>query len=225
MAVTAWRQPRVGQEGEGQAVAKAIIPPTGCLSPAHRRRRRRTSGAAAPRTGLPGRDDGAPDARYRGVCYHSRMTFPEWFTPRHPQISVASAAAVLKLADEGPLCRSSRATARSRPATSTKSRFRRYRRQGALGRDPQAPAVHRRRDRAAEEAHARAERPDPCHLRPDVLEDLYLPYKQKRKTKAALAKEAGLEPFADWIWNCGHGMLSPAPEETPSNTLKSKRGT
>src|SRR6185312_15996824 len=42
-------------------------------------------------------DDGAS----RGVCYHSRMTFPEWFTPRHPQISVASAAAVLKLADEG----------------------------------------------------------------------------------------------------------------------------
>ncbi|MFN0299004.1 MAG: Tex family protein [Burkholderiales bacterium] len=29
------------------------------------------------------------------------------------------------------------------------------------------------------------------------LEDLYLPYKQKRRTKAQLAKEAGLEPLAD----------------------------
>ena len=28
------------------------------------------------------------------------------------------------------------------------------------------------------------------------LEDLYLPYKQKRRTKAQIAKEAGLEPLA-----------------------------
>lgn len=32
-----------------------------------------------------------------------------------------------------------------------------------------------------------------------VLEDLYLPYKQKRRTKATIAKEAGLEPLADAI--------------------------
>lgn len=31
------------------------------------------------------------------------------------------------------------------------------------------------------------------------LEDLYLPYKQKRRTKAQAAKEAGLEPFALWM--------------------------
>lgn len=31
------------------------------------------------------------------------------------------------------------------------------------------------------------------------LEDIYAPYKSKRKTKAMLAKEAGLEPFTDWI--------------------------
>ena len=29
------------------------------------------------------------------------------------------------------------------------------------------------------------------------LEDLYLPYKQKRRTKAQIAREAGLEPVAD----------------------------
>lgn len=33
-----------------------------------------------------------------------------------------------------------------------------------------------------------------------VVEDLYRPYKQKRRTKATIAKEQGLEPFADWIW-------------------------
>ena len=29
-----------------------------------------------------------------------------------------------------------------------------------------------------------------------ALEDIYRPYKQKRRTKATIAKEAGLEPFA-----------------------------
>ena len=31
------------------------------------------------------------------------------------------------------------------------------------------------------------------------VEDLYLPYKQKRRTKATIAKEAGLMPFAKWL--------------------------
>ncbi|TGD23060.1 RNA-binding transcriptional accessory protein [Companilactobacillus suantsaicola] len=31
------------------------------------------------------------------------------------------------------------------------------------------------------------------------VEDLYLPYKQKRRTKATIAKEAGLNPLADWL--------------------------
>src|SRR5437899_2821433 len=32
------------------------------------------------------------------------------------------------------------------------------------------------------------------------LEDLYLPYKPKRKTKAAIAVERGLEPLANYLW-------------------------
>lgn len=31
------------------------------------------------------------------------------------------------------------------------------------------------------------------------VEDLYRPYKQKRRTKATAAKEKGLEPFAEWL--------------------------
>ncbi|NJR70175.1 MAG: RNA-binding transcriptional accessory protein, partial [Synechococcales cyanobacterium CRU_2_2] len=31
------------------------------------------------------------------------------------------------------------------------------------------------------------------------LEDLYLPYKQKRRTKATMAREKGLQPLADWL--------------------------
>ncbi len=33
------------------------------------------------------------------------------------------------------------------------------------------------------------------------LEDLYLPYKPKRRTKGQIAIEAGLEPLADMLWN------------------------
>ncbi|WP_054956519.1 Tex family protein [Paenibacillus dakarensis] len=33
------------------------------------------------------------------------------------------------------------------------------------------------------------------------VEDLYRPYKQKRKTRASVAKEKGLEPLAAWIWD------------------------
>ena len=33
------------------------------------------------------------------------------------------------------------------------------------------------------------------------LEDIYLPYRPKRRTRATVAKELGLEPLADLIWN------------------------
>ncbi len=33
------------------------------------------------------------------------------------------------------------------------------------------------------------------------VEDLYRPYKQKRRTKATVAKEKGLEPFAEWLFS------------------------
>jgi uncharacterized protein len=48
----------------------------------------------------------------------------------------------------------------------------------------------------------------------NLLEDLYLPFKQKRKSKATLAKEAGLEPLANWIWDVGHGALVPEAGQT-----------
>jgi hypothetical protein len=38
---------------------------------------------------------------------------------------------------------------------------------------------------------------DPRRRHQDRLEDLYLPYKPKRRTKAQIAREAGLEPLAD----------------------------
>lgn len=39
------------------------------------------------------------------------------------------------------------------------------------------------------------------------IEEIYRPYKRKKKTKATMAREAGLEPLSDWIWSLGHGEL------------------
>src|SRR5580692_11175624 len=44
------------------------------------------------------------------------------------------------------------------------------------------------------------------------LEDLYLPYKPKRRTKAMIAREKGLEPLADYLWN-------QEPQGTPLETF------
>ncbi len=44
----------------------------------------------------------------------------------------------------------------------------------------------------------------------DELEELYRPYKKKRKTKAKMARDAGIEPFANWIWDLGHGLVQDA---------------
>lgn len=51
-------------------------------------------------------------------------------------------------------------------------------------------------------------------FQPTLLEDLYLPFKVKKKSKATLAKEAGLQPLADWIWDTGHGIVKPELGQT-----------
>lgn len=45
-------------------------------------------------------------------------------------------------------------------------------------------------------------------LEKSELEDLYLPYKPKRKTKASVAREKGLEPLAMYLWTQEPGPLS-----------------
>src|SRR5450432_2919323 len=41
------------------------------------------------------------------------------------------------------------------------------------------------------------------------LEDLYLPYKPKRRTKASIAREKGLEPLAQFLWDQAGGQPLP----------------
>ncbi|STO55419.1 transcription accessory protein [Canicola haemoglobinophilus] len=52
------------------------------------------------------------------------------------------------------------------------------------------------------------------------LEDLYLPYKPKRRTKGQIAIEAGIEPLADLLWN----DPSQEPELVAANYINNEQG-
>lgn len=39
------------------------------------------------------------------------------------------------------------------------------------------------------------------------LEEIYKPFKKKKKTKATVARDAGLEPLALWLWDKAHGKI------------------
>lgn len=53
------------------------------------------------------------------------------------------------------------------------------------------------------------------------LEDLYLPYKPKRKTRAVVAKEKGLEPLADLLFEQKNNDVEAAAEQYLTDEVKS----
>ncbi|MBL8204787.1 MAG: RNA-binding transcriptional accessory protein [Blastocatellia bacterium] len=143
------------------------------------------------------------------------MTFETWFQTIHTDIPVPSALAVIKLTEEG----------------STLPFIARYRKEQTGNLDEVAiqksidakerwDETLKRQTFIVEEIERQGKLTDELKnkilttFNLDSLEDIYLPYKQKRKTKATIAKEAGLEPFADWIWNCGHGTETPLEGQT-----------
>lgn len=140
------------------------------------------------------------------------MTFETWFQELHPLIAIPSAHAVLKLTEEG----------------GTVPFIARYRKEQTGNLDEVAiqqvidakerwDEIIKRQTFIVEEIERQGKLTEELKGRIlttfnlDSLEDLYLPYKVKRKTKATLAKEAGLEPLADWIWNLGHGLATAEP--------------
>ena len=54
------------------------------------------------------------------------------------------------------------------------------------------------------------------------LEDLYRPYKQKRRTRATVAREKGLEPLAQLLFRQGRDC--PAPEEAAADYIDAEKG-
>jgi protein Tex len=51
------------------------------------------------------------------------------------------------------------------------------------------------------------------------LEEIYKPFKKKKKTKATVARDAGLEPLATWIWDVGHGKVDTATMEMKAKSF------
>jgi uncharacterized protein len=73
--------------------------------------------------------------------------------------------------------------------------------------------VQKRRDFVLKEIEKQGNLTDEIKLRLlktqdlEEIEEIYRPFKRKKKTKATLAREAGLTPLADWIWSLGHGEV------------------
>src|SRR3954464_5993308 len=141
------------------------------------------------------------------------MTFSVWLAQQHPQIPQAGANAILALAEGG----------------ATVPFIARYRKEQTGNLDEVAirnviDAKERWDEIGKRQAFIVEEIARQGKLTPELearvrgtfdltaLEDIYLPYKQKRKTKAQTAREAGLAPLADWLWDVAHGALDGAAE-------------
>jgi uncharacterized protein len=133
------------------------------------------------------------------------LSFEDWFRTRHATTPVASAQAVLALSEGG----------------ATLPFIARYRKEQTGNLDEVAiqavldakeawdAILHRKKfvcDEIDKQGKLTPELKEKILASNDLqhLEDLYLPYKQKRKTKATVAREAGLEPLADWMWGVSH---------------------
>ncbi len=155
------------------------------------------------------------------------MTFPVWLAQQHPNIPNAGAQAILALAEGG----------------ATVPFIARYRKEQTGNLDEVAiraviEAKERWDDLIKRQAFIVEEIGRQGKLTPELearvrgtfdpvaLEDIYLPYKQKRKTKAEAAREAGLAPLAEWLWACGHGAdaAGEAPEARAAGFVDPQKG-
>ncbi len=164
---------------------------------------------------------------YAGLAYRLNLTFPKptrnlsrvnfesWFSSTHPSIPLPGMTAVLRLAADG--C--------------TLPFIARYRKeqtgnldevaiQNVLDAKAKWDQVTQRQQHILGEIAAQNKLTPELRekilstFQSEVLEDLYMPYKVKKKTKAAAARDAGLEPLADWVWNTGHGTEQPLAGQT-----------
>jgi protein Tex len=63
-----------------------------------------------------------------------------------------------------------------------------------------------------------------CLLKTE-LEDLYLPYRPKRRTRATIAREKGLQPLADWIKSLNQPTaIAPPLEPEAANYISEEKG-
>lgn len=135
-------------------------------------------------------------------------SFQSYLAAVHPQIPLRAAQAVLELAAEG----------------GTVPFIARYRKEKTGGLDEvqirqiieaneTLAEVNKRRAFILKEIEGQGNLTGELKVRIEKsidlgdLEEIYRPFKRKKKTKATIAREAGLELLADWIWKQGHGEV------------------
>ncbi len=135
-------------------------------------------------------------------------SFQTYLAKMHPGINLKSATAVLELAAEG----------------GTVPFIARYRKEKTGGLDEveirnvieaneTLTEINKRRAFILKEVEGQGNLTDELKARIEKsmdlgdLEEIYRPFKKKKKTNATVAREAGLEPLADWIWQLGHGEI------------------
>jgi uncharacterized protein len=143
------------------------------------------------------------------------MTFEAWFQGSYPQISERSIEAVVRLMADGAtvpfIARYRKEQTGNLDEVAIQNIFEAKERfEQLVQRQQFIVAEIEKQGKLTDELKSRIL----STFQSQQLEDLYLPYKQKRKSKASLAREAGLEPLADWIWNTGHGTETPQPGQT-----------
>ncbi len=147
------------------------------------------------------------------MIYTSTVTFSDWFALEQPRIPLAGAKAILALAEGGAtvpfIARYRKEQTGNLDEVAIRQVLEAQERWDALSKR-QAFIVGEisRQGKLTPELEARIS----ATFDETLLEDIYLPYKVKRKTKAETAREAGLEPLADWLWGAAHGTIAPAGE-------------
>ncbi len=144
----------------------------------------------------------------RRVCsHHAPMTFEVWFQSQYSDIPFRSAQAVIKLGEEG--CTIPFIARYRKEQTGNLDEVKI---QSCLDAHETWGAILKRQAFVLQEIESQGKLTDELRAKIQssydlsLLEDLYLPFKQKKKTKAVKAREAGLEPLANWIWDTGHGL-------------------
>jgi uncharacterized protein len=156
---------------------------------------------------------GAPESP--AVAETLPPAFDAWFASRRPEIPLAGARAVLELAAAGASAPFIAAWRRQRTGGLDARAVRLVIEDAELFRKTlsRQAIILESIERHATLAPELRER-ILASFDPDALEDLYHPFRQQKKNRALAAREAGLQPLADWIWDCGHGRDTPQPGQT-----------
>ncbi len=136
-------------------------------------------------------------------------SFQKYLSVVHPAISLKSAQAVIELAAEGATVPFIARYRKEKTGNLDEVEIRQV-----IEANETLNEINKRKLFLVKEIESQGNLTDEIKKRIEVsmdlgeLEEIYRPFKKKKKTKATVAREAGIEPLADWIWALGHGEIT-----------------